>query len=291
MGSDAILVVDKPGGMTSHDVVARIRKVLGTRKVGHAGTLDPMATGVLVLGVGRGTRLLGYLSGAVKEYQATIRLGQTTDTDDADGVILNTYPVSDVTDHDIAAALAQMVGDQDQVPSAVSAIHVEGRRAHERVRAGEIVELAPRKITILGIDVHAITRNEHWIDIACGVTCSSGTYVRAIARDLGAQLGVGGHLVSLRRTRSGGFTSMQPIPESVADCSFMSLADAARLSFPCVELDPEHLHAVSNGVRIAADSGTSSEVHALVSAAGDLVALAEVDGGRWRYRAVFVGSP
>jgi len=203
---EGLLVVDKPSGMTSHDVVARVRRSLGTRKVGHAGTLDPMATGVLVLGVGRATRLLGYVSGADKTYQATIRLGQTTFSDDADGEVGVQVSAAGVAPEEVARAVATFTGDLLQVPSTVSAIKVAGERAYRRARDGEVVELAARPVRVSQFDVAQVRRpTPELLDVDVTVTCSSGTYVRALARDVGAALGVGGHLTALRRTRVGGF--------------------------------------------------------------------------------------
>ena len=204
-GPTGLVVVDKPGGLTSHDVVARARRALGTRKVGHAGTLDPMATGVLVLGVGRATRLLGHLTLTEKAYDATARLGVATTTDDAEGEVVGAAPAGHLGDDEIRAALAGFVGDIEQVPTAVSAIKVDGRRAYERVRAGEEVELAARPVTVHELVVHEVRAAADVVDVDFSVRCSSGTYVRAIARDLGAALGVGGHLTALRRTAVGAF--------------------------------------------------------------------------------------
>ncbi len=206
-----LVVVDKSSGMTSHDVVSRMRRLARTKKVGHGGTLDPMATGVLILGVGRATRLLTYVIGAGKCYTATIRLGQATVTDDAEGDVVSTAPVGDVTDPAIHAALAAQTGEISQVPSAVSAIKVDGKRAYKMVRDGEAPELAARRVTVSRLDVLDIRRTRDSqgsdvIDVDVDVACSSGTYIRAIARDLGTALGVGGHLTVLRRTAVGGFT-------------------------------------------------------------------------------------
>ena len=196
-----LVVVDKPGGLTSHDVVARVRRLAGTRKVGHAGTLDPMATGVLVLGVNRATRLLGHLMLTEKSYAATVRLGVSTTTDDAEGEVVATVPTSELTDDAVRAAFATQVGELEQVPSAVSAIKVDGKRAYQRVREGEDVALAARRVTVHALEVTDV-RGAH-VDVE--VRCSSGTYIRAIARDVGAALGVGGHLTALRRTAVGPF--------------------------------------------------------------------------------------
>src|SRR5680860_356241 len=202
---DGLLIVDKPQGWTSHDVVARTRRLAGTRKVGHAGTLDPMATGVLVLGIGRATRLLGYLALRDKGYDATIRLGQTTVTDDGEGDLLECHDPSGVTQAAVVAAVAALTGDLQQVPSAVSAIKVQGQRAYKRVRAGEDVTLPARPVTVSEFAVGELLHGPGTGDLDVHVECSTGTYVRALARDLGAALGVGGHLTALRRTRVGAF--------------------------------------------------------------------------------------
>ena len=291
MVPDGILVIDKPAGMTSHDVVARLRRVLGTRKIGHAGTLDPMATGVLVIGVGRGTRLLGFLAGSEKEYRATIRLGAPSSTDDAQGEIGPWAPITGVPDLLIRSALTGFTGEIEQVPSAVSAVHVDGKRAHERVRAGESLTLAPRRVRIGQVTVHDIVRTEHWIDVDCTIVCSAGTYVRAIARDLGVELGVGGHLVALRRIRSGSFVTMQALPDDPSACEFLPLGAVAQSSFPVIALTTAQAERVSHGIRIPAPDAVHSGVHALVDPQGELIAMGEVDQDAWRYRAVFVGSP
>ena len=207
MNGDGLIVVDKPGGMTSHDVVARIRRLARTRRVGHGGTLDPMATGVLVIGVGRATRLLTYVIGAGKSYTATIRLGQATVTDDAEGDVLASTPAGELTDAAVRAAFVPLTGEIDQVPSAVSAIKINGERAYKRVRDGESVELPARRVTVSRLDVLAIRRDTpDVVDVDVDVDCSSGTYIRALARDAGRSLGVGGHLTALRRTAVGSFT-------------------------------------------------------------------------------------
>src|SRR5581483_6639320 len=200
-----LVVVDKPTGLTSHDVVGRLRRLLGTRKVGHAGTLDPMATGVLVLGVGRATRLLGHLALDTKAYTATIRLGASTSTDDAEGEIVSSADASGVGREAVLAGLAALTGDIEQVPSTVSAIKVNGRRAYARAREGEDVVLAARPVTVSEFALREFRRDGGHTDLDVTVECTSGTYVRALARDLGAGLGVGGHLTALRRTRVGPF--------------------------------------------------------------------------------------
>jgi tRNA pseudouridine55 synthase len=226
-----LVIVDKPSGLTSHDVVARLRRILGTRKIGHAGTLDPMATGVLVCGVGRGTRLLGHLALDSKAYAATIRLGAGTDTDDADGEIIATADPGAVTDAAIASAMAALTGPIEQVPSSVSAIKVAGRRAYARARAGEQVVLAARPVTVSAFTL--LSRRGADLDVA--VDCSSGTYVRALARDVGAALGVGGHLVALRRTRVGPFTldPARTLEQLAAEPGLsLSLDEAVAMAFP-----------------------------------------------------------
>jgi tRNA pseudouridine55 synthase len=244
MGPVGLLVVDKPAGMTSHDVVARIRRAFGTRKVGHAGTLDPMATGVLVLGLGRATRLLGYVSGDDKDYAATIRLGVTTVTDDAEGDVLTTQSAAQVSEESVRAGVAHLTGELDQVPSSVSAVKIDGQRAYRRVRDGEAVDLPARRVVVSRFDVLSLTRpSPDLLDVAVDVTCSSGTYVRALARDLGASLGVGGHLTALRRTRVGGFSlhDARTLDEVAADPigGLMDLAAAATRAFARLELTAE----------------------------------------------------
>ncbi len=208
-------MVDKPAGLTSHDVVARGRRLAGTRKVGHAGTLDPMATGVLVLGVERATKLLGHLALTTKEYAATIRLGQSTITDDAEGEVTGGAPADAVTEEAVRAGIAPLTGEILQVPSSVSAIKVDGQRSYARVRAGEEVELAARPVTVSRFELLAVRRADGVLDLDVLVECSSGTYIRALARDLGAALGVGGHLTALRRTRVGpfGLAEAHTLPE------------------------------------------------------------------------------
>ena len=205
MTEAGLVVVDKPAGFTSHDVVGRCRRIFGTRKVGHAGTLDPMATGVLVVGIERATKILGLLTATDKSYAATIRLGQTTSTEDAEGEILQSVSARDVTDEQIGDALAALRGEIAQVPSAVSAVKVAGKRAYQLVREGQSVELAARKVRIDKFDVLDIRHSDDLVDVDVEVDCSSGTYIRALARDVGAALGVGGHLTALRRTRVGRF--------------------------------------------------------------------------------------
>lgn len=294
MTASGIVVVDKPGGMTSHDVVGRVRRALGTRKVGHAGTLDPMATGVLVIGVERATRLLGHLALRDKRYLATMRLGSTTVTDDAEGEHVSSADpgvLAAVTDDEVSAALQALVGRIAQRPSAVSAVKVAGRRAYDRVRAGEDVELEPRQVEITRMDVIDVRRSGSGIDVDLDVECSTGTYVRAIARDVGAALGVGGHLTALRRTRVGTFGIDQAVnPEEVDESAIVPMSDVAATSFPVWRLaSDEEASAVTNGRRIpwAGPAGPPAPV-AVLDAAGDFLALAQDEDGLARYLAVFV---
>ena len=278
-----LVVVDKPGSMTSHDVVSRVRRLAGTRKVGHAGTLDPMATGVLVLGLNRATRLLGHLTLTDKRYDATVRLGGTTTTDDADGDLVSSSPTDHLSEDDVRSALSSLVGEIDQVPSSVSAVKVDGRRAYARVRAGEEVELSARRVTIHAIDVVSLDLP----DVKVAVHCSSGTYVRAIARDLGAALGVGGHLTALRRTAVGPFTlaDARTIDELTESFTITPIADAARASFPALDLDVAQAADVRVGRRLDLALDTTT---ALFAPDGEFLALyREGEDGRARAVAVF----
>src|SRR5829696_7692864 len=291
-----LLLVDKPAGMTSHDVVAVARRVLSVRKVGHAGTLDPMATGLLVLGVGAATRLLGHLSGSDKTYDATVRLGQSTVTDDAEGEVTATTSAAGVGDDDVRAALAAQVGALQQVPSSVSAVKVGGKRSYDRVRAGEEFELTARSVTVHRIDVYRIERpTPELVDVDVTVSCSTGTYIRAIARDVGAALGVGGHLTALRRTSSGPFAiaAGRPVEDAAAalagpgsGAGVLALADAARAVFPARELSAEEAVAVGHGQRVPATGAAG--LHAAIAPDGRLVALVEDAGQVAR---VAVGFP
>lgn len=297
--ADGVVVVDKPAGWTSHDVVARMRRLASTRKVGHAGTLDPMATGVLVVGIGRATRLLTYIVGADKEYTATIRLGVTTTTDDAEGEPLATVNATDVTSADVAAGAAALTGAIQQVPSAVSAIKVDGQRAYARVRAGEDVELAARPVTVSRFEVHDVrpARTDDGspvLDVDVTVVVSSGTYVRALARDLGAGLGVGGHLTALRRTRVGGYgldvarslddLGALPMDEPI---DVVSLAESARATFPVRDLTAAEARALSYGQSIDVVEGASGSTVAGIDPDGALVALLERRGDVVRPALVF----
>ncbi|GAA1475997.1 tRNA pseudouridine(55) synthase TruB [Nocardioides aestuarii] len=280
-----LVVVDKPGGLTSHQVVGRVRRLAGTRKVGHAGTLDPMATGVLVLGVDRATRLLGHLMLTEKRYEATVRLGVTTTTDDAEGEVVATASTDALEEAAVRAAFADQVGEIQQVPSAVSAIKVDGKRAYQRVRDGEQVELDSRTVTVHELDVTDVRGDE--VDIA--VRCSSGTYIRAIARDVGAALGVGGHLTALRRTAVGPFdlASALTLEELEADFRQTAIAVAARAAFPSVDLDAEQAVDVRFGRRLDVALPGSGPA-AVFAPDGTFLALYEESGGRARPVAVFV---
>ena len=250
-----LVIVDKAGGMTSHDVVARVRRLAGTRKVGHAGTLDPMATGVLVVGVERATRLLGHLMLTEKAYDATVRLGESTTTDDAEGETLATASTAGLTDEAIRAAFATQVGDIEQVPTAVSAIKVDGKRAYALARAGESVELAARPVTVHELTVHDIRRGGAATDVDVSVRCSSGTYVRAIARDVGAALGVGGHLTALRRTAVGpyGLDVAHTLEQLDESFTVLPIAEAARAAFAAYELDEGQAGDVRVGRRLGVE--------------------------------------
>lgn len=294
MSPVGLVVVDKPVGWTSHDVVARTRRLAGTRKVGHAGTLDPMATGVLVLGVGRATRLLGHLQLADKEYVATMRLGQTTVTDDAEGDLLEQVDASGVTEADVRRAVLPLTGDIEQVPTAVSAIKVDGRRSYARVRAGEDVQLAARPVTVSTFEVtdvrHVRLDGSTVVDVDVRVVCSSGTYVRALARDVGGALGVGGHLTMLRRTRVGGFGldvahTLEDLERSFAH---VDLDVAARAAFVSMDLDEEKATEVRFGRRLVdTDLGQTGPV-ALFAPEGTFLALYEQRGADAKAIAVFV---
>ena len=272
-----ILLVDKPTGLTSHDVVSRTRKAAGTRKVGHAGTLDPMATGLLVLGLNSSTRLLTYLVGLDKEYFATIRLGVSTSTDDAEGEVVSTISAGSITDAAIATGIARLTGPISQVPSSVSAIKVDGKRAYDRVREGETFELKPRDVTISTFEVLERRGDE----LLVRVECSSGTYVRALARDLGADLGVGGHLSALRRTRIGPFTIDAASELEGIDVATRLIEPAAAAStlFETVTLSEQHTIDLTHGKRFSVDAPDGSPV-AAVTASGRLVGLVTIAEGR-----------
>lgn len=280
---DGLVIVDKPAGWTSHDVVARIRQLAGTRRVGHAGTLDPLATGVLVVGVGRATKLLTYLVGADKSYTATIRLGVSTVTDDSEGEVLARQDVGRSDSTALEAAVRRLTGKLQQVPSSVSAVKVEGQRAYARVRSGERVELNPRAVTVHRFEVVA-RRPDHdhelaVLDLDVEVDVTSGTYIRALARDLGAALGVGGHLTALRRTAVGPYTlqGAHTLATLDAELAVLCLADAARAAFATRDLDADEVRALRHGQRVDASERGVGPVAAFAPD-GSLVALLEDRG-------------
>jgi tRNA pseudouridine55 synthase len=293
VGTDGLVVVDKAGGMTSHDVVARVRRLARTRRVGHGGTLDPMATGVLIIGVGRATRLLTYVIGSGKGYTATIRLGQSTITDDAEGEVVDSIPAGHVTDGAIRAGLDLLTGEVEQVPSAVSAIKVDGKRAYKRVREGEQVTLAARPVTISRLEVLAIRRPApEVVDVDVEVACSSGTYIRAIARDLGAGLGMGGHLTALRRTAVGAFTlaeasTLEELEKVAPEVVNLPLAAAARRFFPTREATVDEARTLSHGGPL--DPAGIEGPYAVFAPDGGLLAIVREREGRARPDVVFTG--
>lgn len=287
-----IAIVDKPAGMTSHDVVSTLRRYFGTRKVGHAGTLDPMATGVLVAGINRGTKFLAHLTKADKRYEGTIRLGSATATDDREGdVISEAEPatVAAIKDEQILAGVADLSGDIMQRPTAVSAIKIDGKRAHERVRDGEDVVIPARPVRINSFEVHEIRRGEGFIDLDVEVACSSGTYIRALARDLGEALGVGGHLTSLRRTAVGSFSIEQATELALLeeDPKFMPLDEALPLCFPVLEVTAQEAADLAMGKWL--EPRGLKGIFAAVDPEGRAVALVKEQGKR--LATVFVARP
>ena len=289
-----LIIVDKPGGMTSHDVVARIRRLAGTRRVGHAGTLDPMATGVLVVGVEKATRLLGYLTLTEKEYVATIRLGQSTTTDDAEGEPSGGASAAGVSRVSLDAAIARLTGEIMQVPPGVSAIKVDGERAYKLTRAGAAPELAARPVTVYAFTVTDVRPAGDFLDVDATIRCSSGTYIRALARDLGAALGAGGHLTALRRTAVGPYRLDQA--RTLQDLSerthLTPLAEAAAAAFPRLDLTADDARRLAHGVRIPVPAsvipapGAQSPVAAF-GPDGALIALVTSDSDKLRTLAVF----
>ena len=284
-------MVDKAGGMTSHDVVAVGRKALGTRKVGHAGTLDPMATGILVLGFGNGTRLLQYITDGDKSYIATVVLGASTVTDDQEGEVIASADASEVNDADIEKILKAMVGTIAQRPSSVSAVKVGGERAYDRVRAGEKFELEARQVTITQLDILAIRHREVTTEVDIEVTCSAGTFIRAIARDLGDQLTFGGYLSALRRTRVAGFTLDDAVSfEDLKAQKFIPLAlvDVARTTFTPRELSLDEVQELSFGRPLSENGNTV--INAALSPDNRLIALLKDEGGKAKPIAVFAAA-
>lgn len=290
-----VLVVDKPVGLTSHDVVQIIRRGTGIRRAGHTGTLDPRASGVLVVLIGPAVRLSEYVSASDKRYQATIRLGSSTDTFDAEGRITGSAPVEDISEEQFEEALEQFVGEIEQVPPPYSAIKVHGRKAYEMAREGEEVNLEPRTIQVYSLELLEWAPPEVVVD----VFCSSGTYVRSLANDLGNALGCGAHLVGLRRTKSGRFTLRDAVPLRRLQESFVAgdwykyliPAAEALADWPMIELDGDQVELVRHGHRIPADKGDKGWARG-VSEQGDLVALLEVDENtdEWQPRKVFFQS-
>ena len=282
--ASGLVVVDKPAGWTSHDVVARVRRLAGTRRVGHAGTLDPMATGVLVLGVEKATRLLGHLTLHDKRYDATVAFGTTTTTDDAEGEVVASCDVAGLTEARVRAAAEALTGEIEQVPPGVSAISVDGVRSYARVRRGESVSLPARRVTVHAFEVLSFSGDSAEVR----VHCSSGTYVRALARDLGTALGVGAHLTALRRTASGPYAlPAPPLDDLDVERDLVPLTDAARAAFRALDVDAETARLVANGVRVPV--GDVPEAPFAVFGEQGLLALAERrDDGRLAYLAVFV---
>ncbi|KGN29980.1 tRNA pseudouridine synthase B [Knoellia sinensis KCTC 19936] len=294
---DGLLIVDKPSDWTSHDVVARARRLCNTRKVGHAGTLDPMATGVLVLGVGRATKLLTFLVGSDKDYTATIRLGLGTLTDDAEGEVTGAPGASEVTDDAIAAAVTSLTGNIQQVPSSVSAIKVQGQRSYHRARAGESVDLPARPVTVSHFGILVVRRatidGTEVVDVDVDVTVSSGTYVRALARDLGVAVSSAGHLTALRRTRVGGFglDTAYPLSELEArqgePMPVIPLADAARAAFAVRELTEDEARTIGYGQRLTSLEPGRTDPVAAFAPDGTLVAMLDESKDRARSHVVF----
>lgn len=288
-----LVIVDKPSGFTSHDVVAKMRGIARTRRVGHAGTLDPMATGVLVLGVERATKLLGHLALTEKEYLGTIRLGQNTVTDDAEGEITSSADASGVTREAIDAGVAALTGDIMQVPSKVSAIKIDGKRSYARVRGGEEFEIPARPVTVSSFRVYDVREavaedGTSVLDLVVSVVCSSGTYIRAIARDLGAGLGVGGHLTALRRTRVGpyGLDAARTLDQHQEELTVMPVAEAAASAFPRWDVDEKRAGLLLNGVRLDMPAHPPGPV-AVFGPDGRFLVLVEEQKGKAKSLAVF----
>ncbi|MFF9818333.1 tRNA pseudouridine(55) synthase TruB [Streptomyces sp. NPDC014006] len=292
---DGLVIVDKPSGFTSHDVVAKMRGIARTRRVGHAGTLDPMATGVLVLGVEKATKLLGHLALTEKEYLGTIRLGQTTITDDAEGELSSSTDASRVTRDAIDAGIAKLTGEIMQVPSKVSAIKINGVRSYKRAREGEEFDIPARPVTVSSFAVYDVREavaedGTPVLDLVVSVVCSSGTYIRALARDLGADLGVGGHLTALRRTRVGPYKldAAKTLDELQQELTVMPIADAAAAAFRRWDVDARRARLLANGVRLEmpdeyADAGTV----AVFGPENRLLGLVESHKGKAKSLAVF----
>lgn len=284
MTDSGLVVVDKPAGMTSHDVVSRIRREFGTRKVGHAGTLDPMATGVLILGIERGTKFLAHMVAATKAYDATIRLGASTTTDDFEGEILNKIPAEHITDEQALSEIKKLTGDIMQKPAKVSAIKIDGKRAYQRVRDGEEVDIPARPVTVSRFDVNASRTEPREFDVT--VECSSGTYIRSLARDLGESLGVGGHLTALRRTAVGPFLLADASPIDNLQLS-LTLDEALVRCYPRLDVTEEEAAKLAMGQWL--EPRGLKETHAAVGPDGRSVALIKEQGKR--LATVFVAHP
>jgi len=278
LATPGLVLIDKPTSWTSHDVVAKVRKAVGTKKVGHAGTLDPLATGLLVLGIESGTKLLTFLVGADKTYEATIRLGQQTVSDDSESEVIksaNPDDLANISDADISREVTKLTGDIMQTPSSVSAIKVAGKRAYDLVRAGETVELKAREVKIYSFETLSVTRASGYLDVEVRVECSSGTYIRALARDLGTALGVGGHITALRRTKVGHFdvTEANSI-EQLGELRLTELAEASKQLFPVIELTDSEVTDLIHGKRISGKPVVMG-LAAGLSSSGKLIAVLE----------------
>ncbi|MEV5933729.1 tRNA pseudouridine(55) synthase TruB [Streptomyces sp. NPDC052079] len=292
---DGLVIVDKPSGFTSHDVVAKMRGIARTRRVGHAGTLDPMATGVLVLGVEKATKLLGHLALTEKEYLGTVRLGQNTLTDDAEGEITSSADASGISREAVDAAIAELTGDIMQVPSRVSAIKIDGVRSYKRVREGEEFDLPARPVTVSSFSVYDVREavaedGTPVLDLVVSVVCSSGTYIRALARDLGAALGVGGHLTALRRTRVGPYKldSARTLDQLQQELTVMPIAEAAAAAFPRWDVDERRARLITNGVRLdMPEEYAGSGAVAVFGPGSRFLALVEEHRGKAKSLAVF----
>ncbi|MFG2078295.1 tRNA pseudouridine55 synthase [Nonomuraea maritima] len=290
MAESGLIIVDKPAEWTSHDVVAKMRRIAGTRRVGHAGTLDPMATGVLVIGVEKATRLLGHLMLTEKVYETTIRLGVTTNTDDAEGEVTATSSAAGVSEAEIRKGVEALTGQIMQIPPQVSAIKVNGQRAYKKARAGEEVELKARPVTVREFDVQEIRAEGDVVDVDAVVTCSSGTYIRALARDLGAALGVGGHLTRLRRTRVGPYDLglAKSVEQLAEECVVLPIGEAVAAAFPRRDVTAEEARVIGHGGRLpAADLGAGPI--GVFGPDGELLALVEEHGPVAKPLAVFTG--
>jgi tRNA pseudouridine55 synthase len=287
--TSGLVIVDKPADWTSHDVVAKVRRLAGTRRVGHAGTLDPMATGVLVVGVEKATRLLGHLALTEKVYDATIRLGQSTNTDDAEGEITRQASAADVADAALHAGIAALTGEIRQVPPQVSAIKVEGRRAYKMARAGEEVALKARPVTVHRFAVQDVRRHGELVDVDASITCSSGTYIRALARDLGQALGAGGHLTSLRRTRVGPYElgMARTIEQLTEAFEVLPMGAAVAAAFPRWDVSADDARTIAHGGRLPA-AGLGPGPVGVYAPDGTLLALVEETGQVAKPLAVFV---